>query len=162
MTLWATIYFNADHLLGIYEYVAGELSFVLPVLNQNVLMTWWMLITMIIMSEVALCMYKLFEGQWTKKVVLFQAGHEILTTAKIIFLFTRPTIFNKDFLVYMANAFNTTTERFVNNSIFWFLVLSILFSLLTVYDAWKKAQLPSQLYYKVNERVQFIKNRGSL
>lgn len=141
-SVWVMIYFNADRLLGIYEIKAGEINFVMPVLNQDVLSTWWMLIVLIISAEVALCIMKLLERQWTKKVAIFQAAYEILSTAILIFIITRPSFFREDFLAEMASLFNTTPYIFVNNFLFWFIVISIVASLLGILEARKKARLP--------------------
>ncbi|MFP5303692.1 hypothetical protein R2R70_21160, partial [Cobetia sp. SIMBA_158] len=35
--IWATIYFNANHLVGIYEGTENGLKFVMPAFNQEVL-----------------------------------------------------------------------------------------------------------------------------
>lgn len=153
--LWLTIYFSASNLLGLYEYVSGELNLVMPIFNQASLMSWWVPIMVIVIMDVALSLYKLFEGQWTKKMVLFQLGHETVSTAILVLLLTRSTIFNKEFVMYMAGIFNTTSAQFMNNCIFWFIVVSILLSIRTIYKGWKKAQLP-QVYYTVSERPQFM------
>lgn len=141
-SVWVMVYFNADRLLGIYELQAGEITFVMPVLNQDVLSTWWMLIVLIISAEVALCIMKLLDRQWTKKVAFFQAAYEILSAAILIFIITRPNFFREDFLVEMAGLFNTTPYIFVNNFLFWIIVISIIASLLGIFEARKKARLP--------------------
>ena len=39
--IWATSYFYANHLLGIYRNEGNGLEFVTPALNQDVLMSYW-------------------------------------------------------------------------------------------------------------------------
>lgn len=141
-SVWVMVYFNADRLLGIYELQAGEITFVMPVLNQDVLSTWWMLIVLIISAEVALCIMKLLDRQWTKKVAFFQVAYEILSAAILIFIITRSNFFREDFLAEMAGLFNTTPYIFVNNFLFWFIVITIVASLLGIFEARKKARLP--------------------
>lgn len=141
-SVWVMVYFNADRLLGIYDLQAGEITFVMPVLNQDVLSTWWMLIVLIISAEVALCIMKLLDRQWTKKVAFFQSAYEILSAAILIFIITRPNFFREDFLAEMAGLFNTTPYIFVNNFLFWFIVFTIVASLLGIFEARKKARLP--------------------
>lgn len=159
---WVMVYFYADKLFGVYELANGKLNFVMPALNPDVLNVLWIPIMLMVTMEAALCMYKLFEGQWTKKVAYLQVGYELITKAIAIFIVTRSLFFQPAFLTYMGNIFNTTTDQFRNSFIFWFIVVSAVVSILTVYDAWKKAQMATRTAYPVNERVKFIKNRGSL
>jgi len=63
----ATLYFYADHLVGVYEGDGDGLEFVTPSLNQEVVLQYWPIVVIVIGFEIALSLYKLIKGKWTKK-----------------------------------------------------------------------------------------------
>lgn len=65
--IWATLYFYANHLVGIYEGGGDGLNFVTPAFNQDVLLRYWPIVIAVIALEIGLALYKLLKGQWTKK-----------------------------------------------------------------------------------------------
>ena len=60
-------YFYANHLLGIYKDGGEGLEFVMPALNQDVLLHYWPIVIVVIALEIGLALYKLLKGQWTKR-----------------------------------------------------------------------------------------------
>ena len=98
--LWATCYFYADRLFGVYEKGEHGLIFVTPALNQDVLISYWPLIVVVIVLEVGLAIYKLVERKWTKKMALFNTVLQIVVTAIFIFILINPNLFELDFKIW--------------------------------------------------------------
>ncbi|WP_235924816.1 hypothetical protein [Neobacillus sedimentimangrovi] len=84
--IWATLYFYADRLIGIYRGGGEGLEFKIPTFNQDVLLEYWPVVVVIIVLEVALAFYKLIIGQWTKRMAIFNTVLELFST--IVFIFT--------------------------------------------------------------------------
>ena len=69
--IWATLYFYANHLVGVYEGNAEGLKFVTPVFNQEILLSYWPIVLVVIGFEISyIALYKLIKGQWTKKMAI--------------------------------------------------------------------------------------------
>ena len=68
--IWATVYFYADRLIGVYENNGDGLIFVIPALNQEVLNSFILFILVIVVLEVALALYKLIVKHWTIKLAV--------------------------------------------------------------------------------------------
>ena len=98
--LWTTCYFYADHLFGVYEKGDQGLIFVTPALNQEVLLSYWPMIIVVIVLEVGLSIYKLIERKWTKNLVLFNTILQIVVTTVFIFILINPNLFAVDFKVW--------------------------------------------------------------
>ena len=71
MAIWVTVYFYADHLIGIYEGGADGLRMVTPAFNQEVLMSFWPVVIVVVAAEIALTAYKMIEKQWTRRLATF-------------------------------------------------------------------------------------------
>lgn len=138
--IWGTIYFNADHLIGIYKTIENKIQFVTPTFNQELLQSYWLLIGIIIIGELIVLLVKGFERKWSKKVALFQSGQEILTTIILIFIISRPQLFNEQFSLYMAETFNSTAEQFMSRFIAGFIVVVVIITVFEIYDVWKKSR----------------------
>ena len=137
LAIWATVYFNANHLIGVYEY--GKLT--IPVFNQNILQSYWPLVVLVIVGELITLFVKALEEKWTGKVAMLQIGLEIITTVIFVFIITRAKLFNPEFAPFMASIFNTTATDLMNLIIFGAIAVSILATGLAVYDAWKKSRV---------------------
>ena len=98
--LWATCYFYADHLFGVYEKGEQGLIFVTPALNQGVLLSYLPMIIVVIVLEVSLTIYKLIERKWTKKLALYNTVLQIAVTTIFVLILTNPNLFEIDFKVW--------------------------------------------------------------
>ena len=101
--IWATVYFYANHLLGVYKNEGNGLEFVTPALNQEVLMSYWPIIVIVIGLEIVLALFKLFEGQWTYKIAIFNTIYEVIATVVIIVIMFNPNLFQPEFSSFMAD-----------------------------------------------------------
>ena len=103
--IWSTVYFYADHLVGVYQGGSEGLVFVTPLFNQQVLQSFWPFVVIIIALEVLLALYKLFIGKWTMKMSLFNLLLQILCTGVFIVMINNATLFHPDFLIFIGKGF---------------------------------------------------------
>ncbi|MEK4627108.1 hypothetical protein MKZ17_02480 [Solibacillus sp. FSL R7-0682] len=139
--IWATLYFYANQLVGVYEGNGGRLEFVMPVFNQEVLLQYWPIIVIIIGLEIALALYKLLKEQWTKRIAIYNTVLQITVTITFIVILVNPNLLNEAFISYMTNLFTITKDQFfmwlVGGGIFIFIIGAVI----TAYDGHSKARI---------------------
>ncbi|PEZ03950.1 hypothetical protein CN326_17210 [Bacillus sp. AFS018417] len=139
--IWSTFYFYANHLVGVYERSRDVLEFVTPTFNQEVLLGYWPIVLVVIGLEIALALYKLLKGQWTKGIAICNAALQLIATIVFIVIVTNPNVITQDFITYMTNLFTITANQFetwiVGGGIFIF----ILFTAISVFDGFRKARI---------------------
>lgn len=136
--IWGTFYFYASHLVGVYEKTDDGLTFIMPSLNQTILNSYWPLIVLVIGMEIGLALYQLFKGQWTKKVAIFNVLREVIGVVTLIIVIINPNLFNHEFLTYLANIFDISSEK-VRQFIVMAIMLVPLFSIWNCVDGFRKA-----------------------
>ena len=141
--IWATLYFYANQLLGVYEENGGRLEFITPSLNQEVLIQYWPIVVIIIGLEIALALNKLMKEQWTKRMAIFNAVIEIISVIVFIIIITNPNLLSETFIEYMTDVFKITKDK-LN---FWIVgggIIILTFSAATnIYDGFKKVRVRS-------------------
>ncbi|QCR34068.1 hypothetical protein [Lysinibacillus sp. SGAir0095] len=137
--IWGTIYFNADHLAGVYGNVGNGLEFIMPAFNQDVLNSFWPIIALVIGLEIAFALTLFIKHQWTKKIAIFNVIREIIATIVLIFLITNSNLFNPEFLTYMSEILNSTTDQVRNFIIVATLILFPISSIYNCIDGFRKA-----------------------
>ena len=135
---WATFYFYADHLIGIYRGGSGELDFVTPAFQQDVLLSYWPLIVLMIGLEVAFALYKLIQGRWTGNMAKFNIVIQVIATIVLIVILTNPNIFNENFLSFMADAFSVTPAQFGTGLTSGAILIFISGAAYNIYDGFRK------------------------
>ncbi|RIW28943.1 hypothetical protein D3H55_20475 [Bacillus salacetis] len=138
--IWATLYFNADHLAGVYEGGRDGLEFVIPALNQDILMGYWPIVIAIIALEAGFALYKLIKGQWTKQMAAANAAFELLSTLVFIIILLNPDLFNQDFLVYMSDLFSTSAKQMETWITSGVIIAFMASAALNVYEVFRKAR----------------------
>jgi hypothetical protein len=139
LSVFAALYFNAANLLGVYEKRNGSLIFVTPSFNQDVLNSYWLLVSCVIIIGVLLAIYKLFLGRWTLKLAFFHAIYQLLYTLAFIIIISNPDLLNPEFLAYQRTLFSIDEWK---SSIYWGLILiSIIFAAYDTYQGFRKAKL---------------------
>lgn len=139
LSVFAALYFNAANLLGVYEKRNGSLIFVTPSFNQDVLNSYWLLVSCVIIIGVLLAIYKLFLGRWTLKLALFHAIYQLLYTLAFIIIISNPDLLNPEFLAYQRTLFSIDEWK---SSIYWGLILiSIIFAAYDTYQGFRKAKI---------------------
>lgn len=136
--IWATFYFFASHLVGVYEKTDEGLTFIMPSLNQDVLNSFSSLVVIVIGAEIALALYQLFKGQWTKKVAMLNVLREVIGSIVLIIVIIHPNLFNPDFLTYLADIFTISSED-VRKFIIMAVMLFPIFSIWNCVDGFRKA-----------------------
>ncbi|MCK2005419.1 hypothetical protein MZM54_29115 [[Brevibacterium] frigoritolerans] len=139
LSVFAALYFNAANLLGVYEKRNGSLIFVTPSFNQDVLNSYWLLVSCVIIIGGLLAIYKLFLGRWTLKLAFFHAIYQLLYTLTFIIIISNPDLLNPEFLAYQRTLFSIDEWK---SSIYWGLILiSIIFAAYDTYQGFRKAKI---------------------
>ncbi|MFE4812718.1 hypothetical protein ACFQ9Y_16415 [Peribacillus simplex] len=139
LSVFAALYFNAANLLGVYEKRHGSLIFVTPSFNQEVLNSYWLLVSCFVIFGVLLAIYKLFLRRWTLKLALFHAIYQLLSTLTFIIIISNPDLLNPEFIAYQKTLFSTDEWK---TSIYWGLILiSIFFAVYDSYQGFRKAKI---------------------
>ncbi|HLR65581.1 MAG TPA: hypothetical protein VK105_00395 [Virgibacillus sp.] len=139
--IWATLYFYANHLVGVYEGGEAGLEFVIPALNQSVLLLYWPIVLVVIALEIGLALYKLIKGQWTKKVAIFQTVLELIATAVFIAILSNPNLMNHEFITYMSDLFTITAMQIETRLVGGIIIIFILTAAISVYNGFRKAKI---------------------
>ncbi|MEL3960983.1 hypothetical protein MKZ01_06870 [Lysinibacillus endophyticus] len=137
--IWATVYFNANQLVGVYHGTENGLKFVMPALNQEVLLQYLPIIVIIIGIEIAMSLYKLLKAQWTKRMAIFNAIHELIVTVVFIMIITNSKLMNQQFISYMSDLFSK--ENFNNWLIGSAICIFIISAAINVYDGFKRSRV---------------------
>lgn len=134
--IWATLYFYAEHLVGIYRGSETGLEFVVPVLNHQVLLHYWPIVVVIIGCEIALSLYKLMKGQWTKSIAIFNMVVQVVGTVVFIVIFSNPDLLHPKFLAYIADF--KQLETWAVGGVISIFIISAAFA---VFDGFRKAKI---------------------
>ncbi|SET74189.1 hypothetical protein SAMN05421676_107150 [Salinibacillus kushneri] len=138
---WGTGYFYADHLLGIYENGANGLRLVIPVFNQDVLMSFWTWIVLLIGAEVVLAIYKLIKKQWSQKLATFNMIYEFVSAVIFIIILTRADLFTVEFLTQLSDWFNLTLTNIKNILVGGSITITLVHSGISIIDRFRKANV---------------------
>ncbi|MEH7386822.1 hypothetical protein V7147_15635 [Bacillus sp. JJ1521] len=139
--IWVTLYFYANQILGVYESGKDGLEFVTPALNQDVLLTFWPIVLVVIGLEIALALYKLIKGQWTNRIVIFNTVLQVFSTIVFIIIFLNPNILNQNFILYMTDLFGINDNQFNTWVIATVLVSFIVSAAINIVDGIRKARI---------------------
>ncbi|WP_018662627.1 HAAS signaling domain-containing protein [Heyndrickxia acidiproducens] len=137
--IWATLYYYADNLIGIYEGGGDRLEFVTPALNQEVLLRYWPIVLILVVLEIAFALFKLIKGQWTKRLAVCNTAIELFGSTVFVMILINPDIMSQDFITYMADLFTITTKQvetwIIGGGAFFYM----LFAAISVFDGFRKA-----------------------
>ena len=133
--IWATLYFYANQLFGIYEGGGESLTLVTPALDQDILLQYWPLAIALIVFEVAFTLYKFIIGQWTKSVAIINAIHEWTSTLIFSIILLTPNLFTPEFTKY-----KTGIEHLDTWLISITIIVFIVFSVINTIDGFRKAK----------------------
>ncbi|HDR7794682.1 TPA: hypothetical protein QCY19_003330 [Bacillus luti] len=139
--VWATLYFYANHLVGVYNGTEKGLEFVAPTFNQDVLLQYWPLVVIMVIFEVSMSLYKLVQGQWTKRLAIVNTILQVTGTIVFIIIVINPHVFNEGFITYVANVFTISTEEFKKWLIGGGSLIYMLSAILNIFDGFKKASI---------------------
>ncbi|MBO1000807.1 hypothetical protein IOC57_24100 [Bacillus sp. SD075] len=139
LSVFMALYFNAANLLGVYEKRNDSLIFVTPTFNQEVLNSYWLPVSCVVIIGMLLAIYKLFLRQWTFKLALFHAIYQLLSTLTFIIIIRNPNLLNPEFIAYQNTLFTIDEWK---TSIYWGLILiTIFFAAYDSYQGFRKAKI---------------------
>ncbi|PFZ42351.1 hypothetical protein COL77_15560 [Bacillus wiedmannii] len=139
--IWATLYFYANHLVGVYHGTESGLKFVAATFNQEVLLQYWPIVVIVIVFEIGISLYKLIQGQWTKRLAIGNAILQIVGTIVFIVIIVNPHLFNEGFITYVANVFTISPEELKKWLIGGGILIYVLSAALNIYDGFRKASV---------------------
>lgn len=139
--IWATLYFYANHLVGVYNGTENGLKFIAPTFNQDVLLQYWPIILVMIVFEVAISLYKLVQGQWTKRLAIGNGILQVVGTIVFIVIVVNPHIFNEGFITYLANVFTISPEGFKTWLVGGGIIIYTLSAAINIFDGFRKASI---------------------
>lgn len=139
--IWATIYFYADHLVGIYRGGENRLEFITPAFNQEVLLQYWPIVLIVICLEIILAIYKLINSLWTIGMAISNAILQLISTIFFIVIFINPNLITQNFITDMTDLLEITSNQLISwiisGSIFFFIVSAAI----SVFDGFRKARI---------------------
>lgn len=139
--IWGTTYFYADRLLGIYEHGEYGLRLITPAFNQEVLLSFWPFIVLLIGAEVALAIYKMIQKQWTLPLATFFTIYQIASIIILVIIFTHANLFTPEFLKQMSGLFTTTSARIGTFFIWGVITIFVVIAGWGVFDVYKRANI---------------------
>ena len=139
--IWVTLYFYANQLIGVYEGDGGQLEFIMPALNQDVLQQYGLIVLIIAGLEVAFALYKLLKEQWTKRMAIGNTILEVISTIVFIIILIKPNFLSDEFVVYITDLFTITKEQFNVWLIGGTIIILIITAVISIYDGFKKAKV---------------------
>ena len=138
---WATLYFYANHLIGVYEGGGNGLKFVIPAFNQDILLHYWPIVIVVIALEIGLALYKLLKGQWTKKMAIFNMIVELFATVVFIVLLSNPNLMNQEFITYLSHLFTTSTKQIEIWIVGGVIIIFVVYAAISIFDGFRKARI---------------------
>ncbi|KON88059.1 membrane protein [Sporosarcina globispora] len=141
--IWATLYFYADQLMGIYRGGGEGLEFKIPAVNQDILLGYWPVVVVIIALEVGLALYKLIIGQWTKRMAIFNTVLELFATIVFIFILMNPNLLQQEFIAYMTDLFSISAAQFKNWLLGGIMITFIIYAVISIFDGIRKSRITS-------------------
>lgn len=108
MVIWTTVYFNADKILGIYTDDGEGLRFQMAIFNQDVLLSYWPFVALVIVLELALAIWQWRAGYWNYRLAAFNAAVQTVSVLVFILVFTNSELLNQDFSEFLSNTFGGT------------------------------------------------------
>lgn len=139
--IWATVYFYADYLVGIYRSGSEGLVFITPTFNETVLIHYWPLILLLVGLEISLSIYKLIERQWTKKMAWFNAVLQTAASAGFIAIINNPKLFTPEFLAFMARVFQVSISDLLSWITIGGIIIFLASAAFVIFDGFRKAKI---------------------
>ncbi|WP_080847825.1 HAAS signaling domain-containing protein [Cytobacillus gottheilii] len=139
--IWISFYFNANHLIGLYEDKGNGLEFVQPVFHQDVLIGYWPIVVTILALEVALAIYKYVKGQWTKRLAILNLIVEAAGVIVLLILFINPNLLQEEFFNYFAALFSASSSQLQVGFISVTFLVVLVFAVISIVDGFRKARI---------------------
>ncbi|MGE7842771.1 HAAS signaling domain-containing protein [Lysinibacillus sp. NPDC093712] len=145
IAFFSFIYFNASRLIGIYSSDDRiGLKFVMPIFNQDTLLSFKPIIICWIVLSFALTLYRWKVRQWTMPIAITSALLQCFGTIVFIVMAKQPDLIHSAAIPYMAAIMETTSTKIMvtlDRILFVCIVITILASAFDIYSGFKKAKL---------------------
>ncbi|WP_404354841.1 hypothetical protein LG291_14345 [Cytobacillus firmus] len=141
--IWATLYFYADRLMGVYRGGGEGLEFKIPAVNQDVLLGYWPIVVVIIALEAGLALYKLIMGQWTIRMAIFNTILELFATIVFIFILLNPNLLQTEFIAYMTDLFSISAAQLKSWLLRSIIIIFVIYAGISIYDGIRKSRITS-------------------
>ncbi|MGP4060741.1 hypothetical protein [Halobacillus sp. H74] len=104
--IWASLYFNTPRLIAIYENSNNGLQFATSIINEDILLAYWGIVSLSVVLEIGIAVYKWRVRQWTKRLAWINA-----CTNAVFFIFawiiiTDPRLFNNSAIRIIGDNLN--------------------------------------------------------
>ncbi|MFJ7408561.1 MULTISPECIES: hypothetical protein [unclassified Lysinibacillus] len=145
IAFFSFIYFNASHLIGIYSSDDRiGLKFVMPIFNQDTLLSFKPFILSWIILSFALTLYKWKIRQWSMPIAIISALLHCFGTIVFIAMANQPDFIHSAAIPYMAAIMETTSAKIMvtlDRILFVCIAITILASAFDIYSGFKKAKI---------------------
>jgi len=145
IAIFSFAYFNANHLLGIYtSHNKGGLKFVMPIFNQDVLLSFAPIVLCCIILIVALTLWKLKAGQWTMLIAVTNALLQCTGVIVFILMAIHPDLIHSPAVPYIAAITGTTSAKIlfaIDRILFVSIAIAIIANAFDIYNGFKKARI---------------------
>ncbi|KOS61137.1 hypothetical protein FJQ98_26055 [Lysinibacillus agricola] len=145
IVIFSFVYFNANHLLGIYtSHNKGGLKFVMPIFNQDVLLSFAPIILICIVLSVALTLWKWKAGQWTMLIAVANALLQCTGVIVFILMAIHPDLIHSPAVPYIAAITETTSAKIlfaVDRILLVSIAIAIIANAFDIYGGFKKARI---------------------
>ena len=144
--IWAVVYFKATHLIGVYESREGQsgLEFVMPVFQHDVLLSYWPLVSLLILLELFLLAYKAKLRQWTFKLAISNTIVQLVGIIGFIIIISNPNLVNPEFVTYFSQLLDNSQDN-LSSTLSWIygiIVASVIVTgLIDCYTGFRKAKI---------------------
>jgi len=145
IVIFSFVYFNANHLLGIYtSHNKGGLKFVMPIFNQDVLLSFAPIVLFWIALSLALTFWKMKAGQWTMLIAVANAILQCIGIIVFIFMVIHPDFIHRPAIPYIAAITETTSAKIfvaIDRILFISIAITIIANAFDIYSGFKKAKI---------------------
>ncbi|MGP0584460.1 HAAS signaling domain-containing protein [Paenibacillus timonensis] len=141
--IWGCVYFNADRLIGVYE--NGRFEMTTPVFNQEVLLSYWPFIVLILVLDVALAIYKWVVSQWTIPIAFLNVANHVLSAVVFAVMIRNADLLSPGFISKMEEIFGPQSlgvSGFNSEWVMWLALFAyLLAAALDSYQGFRKANI---------------------
>ena len=142
--VWALLYFNASNIIGIYEKGNDGLELVLPIFNQETLMSYLVIVLIVMGLELFRVVYMAIVRQWTFKLALSNTFIHLVSLFVLIVIVNNPHLFHPEFVPYMADLVDKPFDSVIItvNWIKWAIIATmIVTSVIDAYNGFRKTKI---------------------
>ncbi|CAM4206910.1 HAAS signaling domain-containing protein [Paenibacillus phoenicis] len=132
--IWGSVYFNADRLIGVYEKGRNGIEMTTPIFNQEVLLSYWPFIAVVLALDVALAIYKWIVAQWNVKIAFLNVANHVLSLVVFGTIIGNAELLSPGFIAKLEDIFGLGVSGFNSGWIMWVVLFAyMLFAALDSY-----------------------------